>query len=179
MCSNFTSKVLICKILPQISLEKEHLIKFCKSSEAALSEVCALQVLLFPITYVAKINRYLPTANAMILYKIGHKTVNKIILVIPSTGGNEFFGNPFRPEFPAELLPDNVDVPALLTGEPGLSLYKHPLITFTLCISILYIQILSSLTLSFCLTDCLAAKIFSNCTPTNGKYNLIPVLTLQ
>jgi len=47
--------------------------------------------------------------------------IHETITAIPSTGGKELFGSPFRPEFPAEL----VDVPALLTGEPGLSLYKQ------------------------------------------------------
>jgi len=51
--------------------------------------------------------------------------MNQQITVIPSTGGRELFGNPFRAEFPAELLPGKVDVPALLTGEPGLSLCKQ------------------------------------------------------
>jgi len=50
---------------------------------------------------------------------------HEIVTVIPSTGGKELFGSPFRPEFPAELLPDKVDVPALLTGEPGLSFCKQ------------------------------------------------------
>jgi len=52
-------------------------------------------------------------------------TVHKVIVDIPSTGGKELFGNPFRAEFPAELLLDKVDVPALLTGELGLSLYNN------------------------------------------------------
>jgi len=53
---------------------------------------------------------------SMVIYK-------KLMTTVPSTGGNELLGNPFRALFAgAELLPDNVDVPALLTGEPGLSL---------------------------------------------------------
>jgi len=49
----------------------------------------------------------------------------QITYVIPSTGGRELFGNPFRAELPAELFPDMLDVPALLTGEPGLSLCRQ------------------------------------------------------
>ena len=57
-------------------------------------------------------------------HKISSTTNHKMIIAIPSTGGKEPFGNPLRAAFPAELLPDNADVPALLTGEPGLSLCK-------------------------------------------------------
>lgn len=60
------------------------------------------------------------------------RNIHKIIITaIPSTGGKELFGNPFRAELAAELLPDNVDVPALLTGEPGLSLCKQQINTVT------------------------------------------------
>jgi len=53
------------------------------------------------------------------------KVLNSCYTVIPSTGGKELFGNPLRAEFPPELLPDRLDDPALLTGEPGLSLCRQ------------------------------------------------------